>query len=495
MLALTEKFIWVCMYMPTHMSKIPPQVKKAFEELKEKRDEYIELRYTSRSYAVRKATSVWDKKRKKPVKVTEHIGTISPEGVFREKIPAKRIKGTTREIFEYGNVALAYHYLKDIESILCDLTPYSEEIVAYALIKIIDSKPIRLLSSIWEKFYLSQEKRVSLSPKHISSVLHDIGHDISPLYELYSQLTDENDILLCDLSRIFTYSENIKIAEKGWNTNHSYLNQIGIIMAFSVSDRSPVGIEVFPGSMKETKAIRDFRNRLRKKNIGYIWDRGFTDYDLLDELREDNTRYIVPLKKDSRFMDFRWVRWKGPFEYRKRNVRWSRRKCEYGYVYFFDDPKVRGEQEATLLKSIMKGNITMDDFEEMKKLAGIIGLLSDIDTNGTEIYDLYKTREDIELAFDALNNAVDADKSYMRSEESVRGYYFVAFVALRVYFGILKRLRDKELSTKISVDEVLFELSKVMKIREKNGREYFAKIPKRTEKMIELFPDVFNEIE
>jgi hypothetical protein len=35
---------------------------------------------------------------------------------------------------------------------------------------------------------------------------------------------------------------------------------------------------------------------------------------------------------------------------------------------------------------------------------------------------------------------------------------------------------------------VLFELSKIMKIVEKSGREYFAKIPKRARRMSLLFP-------
>jgi len=44
-------------------------------------------------------------------------------------------------------------------------------------------------------------------------------------------------------------------------------------------------------------------------------------------------------------------------------------------------------------------------------------------------------------------------------------------------------LREKGLTNKISVEEVLFELSKVTKIVEKSGREYFAKIPKRARRM------------
>jgi len=51
-------------------------------------------------------------------------------------------------------------------------------------------------------------------------------------------------------------------------------------------------------------------------------------------------------------------------------------------------------------------------------------------------------------------------------------------------------LREKGLTNKISVEEVLFELSKVTKIVEKSGREYFAKIPKRARQMCSLFPEV-----
>ena len=85
---------------------------------------------------------------------------------------------------------------------------------------------------------------------------------------------------------------------------------------------------------------------------------------------------------------------------------------------------------------------------------------------------------DVEKAFDAMKNVLEADKTNLQTPESVRGYFFVTFLALRVYFGILKRLREKKLTTKISVEEVLFELSKVVRIVESNGREYAAKSQK-----------------
>ena len=96
----------------------------------------------------------------------------------------------------------------------------------------------------------------------------------------------------------------------------------------------------------------------------------------------------------------------------------------------------------------------------------------------------------MELAFDTMKNRLESDKTYLRSDEAVRGYFLATFLAMRIYFKILKSLREKGLTNKISVEEVLFELSKVTKIVEKSGREYFAKIPKRARRMCSLFPEV-----
>ncbi len=168
-------------------------------------------------------------------------------------------------------------------------------------------------------------------------------------YDLFSKLATKGDLLLYDLTSVFTHSKNIKLAERGYNADHEYIDQIGVIMAFSSITKLPVGIDVFYGSMKDITTVRDFIARFPKKDIGFIFDRGFSSYGLLDDLRGDGIHYIVPL---------------------------------------------------------------------------------------------------------------------------------------------LKSLREKGLTNKISVEEVLFELSKVTKIVEKSGREYFAKIPKRARRMCSLFPEV-----
>ena len=385
---------------------------------------------------------------------------------------------------------LAYNFLQDTEKVLKTLTPDYREVIAASIVKVIDPMPIRLLASRWDKFYLSKKMRAHLSPKKVSAILNEIGRSVTPWRELFFHLTDNNDLLLYDLTAVLTHSEKLILAEKCYNAHHSSLDQMGIVMAFSTSDTLPVGIETYCGSIKDISTIYEFRAKYPASNIGFIFDRGFSSYKLLAELREDEIHYVVPLRKDSKYIDLRWVRWKSPFEYRNRWIRWAQKKCDLGYLYFFEDPKIKGEEENGLLKKVEKGELSMSEFEDKRKTAGVIAIISDLHRDGKEIYDHYKGREDVELAFDTMKNHLASDKTYLRSLESVRGYFFITFLALRVYFKILRRLREKELTQKISVEQVFLELSKVFMFIENGGQEYYAKIPKSARKMIELFPEM-----
>ncbi len=472
------------------MKELPRKIQKTLESIKKENPVYVEIKVINGNYYVYKSTSEWDKQNKKTKKNTDYLGRITLDGEFIKKKTKDFIQGSDREIFEYGNGALAYQMIKDVEDILKNLTPYYKELIAAAIIKVIDPKPIRLLSSRWEKLYLSKQNDINLSAKQLSAVLYATGQELSWWYTLFSKLTCNGELILYDLTSIFTYSKNIKLAEKGYNSDHTYLDQIGVIMAFSTSNSLPIGVDIFYGSLKDITTIKDFIQRMPKRDFGFIMDRGFTSYKLLVELNRIHIHYIVPLRKNSELLDLRDIRWKGTFLYRDRPVRWSRKFSRYGLLYIFEDPILKGEEEAALLRRVEKKEISMEEYEKERNVAGIIGLISDLNRNGEAIFLDYKGREDVELAFDVMKNAIDSDKTYMQTPEGVRGYYFISFLAMRIYFKILKRLRERNLTNKISVEEVLFELSKVEKVVEKKGREYFAKVPKKAREMTSLFSDI-----
>ena len=51
-------------------------------------------------------------------------------------------------------------------------------------------------------------------------------------------------------------------------------------------------------------------------------------------------------------------------------------------------------------------------------------------------------------------------------------------------------LKDHNLLKKMSVNEIIFELSKMERIVEKSSEEYFAAVPKKVEKIVDLFGDM-----
>lgn len=475
------------------MSDPPEAVQETFDELQEAEEGYLQLRNISGGWYVQRATSVWDKDEKKPKKVTTHLGTIKADGEYVPKTPQRAIPETDREVFEYANGQLAYSVIEEVHSSLADHTPYADELVAMAIIQAIDPQPLRLHADRWEQLYLSQEHDIRMGRNHLSKVLRSVGQGKGWWHEFFQTLHAE-EFLLYDLSTVFSYSQNIKRAEKGYNPEKKHLPQLGVILAFSTETSLPTGVDVFWGSMRDITTFKEFLFLLEPRDLGFIVDRGLFSQDLIEQFRDRDVNYVVPLRKNSSLIDLRWLHWQDPFIYRDRGIQWARRHTDLGTLYLFDDPLVGGEQEQALLRKQAQGRISREEYEQEKEQAGIIPLLTDLEEPGEVIYDLYKGRHDVELAFDAMKNTLDADKTHLQSDDAIRGYFFMTFLALRIYFGVLNRLREEDLTDEVSVEEVFFQLSKVERIRGPADQDSFAKIPKQAREVADLFPDALPRV-
>ncbi len=70
-------------------------------------------------------------------------------------------------------------------------------------------------------------------------------------------------------------------------------------------------------------------------------------------------------------------------------------------------------------------------------------------------------------------------KSYLHDAMALRGYFFISFLSLYVYFSILQMLKSHGLHPKISVKECLLELSKIYAISN-GGRRSLSEIPAKS---------------
>jgi hypothetical protein len=91
---------------------------------------------------------------------------------------------------------------------------------------------------------------------------------------------------------------------------------------------------------------------------------------------------------------------------------------------------------------------------------------------------------EIEVAFDALKNTLEGDKSWMQSRQSLQGYYFILFLALYLWSQVRDHLKRKDLLGKYSVGDVLMQLGKVHEVTV-GDRTTVPPVPKQVRKLVD----------
>ena len=81
-----------------------------------------------------------------------------------------------------------------------------------------------------------------------------------------------------------------------------------------------------------------------------------------------------------------------------------------------------------------------------EKYAAKFAIVSNIKSTPQEIYEIWKTRNGVEMAFDVLQNFLETDRPYVHKEEIFKGYLFCSFIGLIAYYHILKMLKDAKTS-------------------------------------------------
>jgi len=461
-------------------------VKEIVKTEREKRNLPLEAKKLNDNYYLYHSTTHWDKKEKKVKKDSDYIGRITPKGIIE-----KKKKNDTRSIFEYGNSELLRLLSQDIiEPLKMCFYDRWKEIIALSIVKTIQPLPIRLIQSRWEKLHISQEIDAALSPNTISEVLRDIGKDYASQKEFFDKLMVDSKTLIFDLSSIFSYSENLQYAEKGHNADHLYLKQVNFMLFFSMDKQLPVLLKPLPGSVRDVKALRAVIDEVNAKDSTVVIDRGFASQVIPDLLTELDFNFILPLRRNFIEIDYD-RRLDYTFSYRKRGIKWGRKRSGTNFLYLFEDVKLRAEEETTFIHLMSEKKRTIEEYKEASKKFGKIAILSNRDQDGETIYLMWKDRENVEVAFDALKNEMENDKTYLDDDDAVRGYFFISFISLYLYYKILNLLRKAKIVEKVSVNEVLLELSKVYEIYLGEKRK-FSEIPNKVIKLAESFEmDIF----
>ena len=456
------------------------RVKKIVEEERKKRNVPLEAKLLNGNYHLYRSTSRYDSITKKAVKVSDYIGRITKKGIIEKD------KGI-RSIYEFGNSALVYSLSADIIARLQEYFPDRwSDLYALSVVRLMDPVPLKSVKDRWEKLYLSREIQAHLSSNTLTDILRDAGSDMGAQMDLFQSLIRESRKLAFDLSSIFSRSENINTAAKGHNADHIYLPQVNMALAFDLDRYRPVFLKPLEGSVRDVKSLRNVLDEIHFDGI-LVLDTGFSSQDLAEIMRSD-MKLVMPLRRNQDTIDYSIdlrLDLGSSFVYRDRGIRSGFLSRNGFRIYMFQDQMLMAEESSTFIRMISEKRRTQNEFQSEYMKFGKISILSNLKDDPQIIYNLYKQREEIEQAFDAMKNELENDKSYLSDDDSLRGYFFVSFLSLYLYYSIFVLIRAADLTNKLSVKDVLLKFSKVYKIVGEK-KESLSQIPSSVEKIDRL---------
>ena len=111
----------------------------------------VEVKKIGNNYYVYSVSSVYDKEKKRPRKISgKYLGKITESGIIR------KIQRNIRTVFEYGNSQIIYSILQDIAAPLRKYFSSANEIMAMASVKAVRNIPLKYMDDAYSKLYMSR---------------------------------------------------------------------------------------------------------------------------------------------------------------------------------------------------------------------------------------------------------------------------------------------------------------------------------------------------
>jgi transposase len=438
-----------------------------------------------RYYATR-VTSVWDPDKKRARKVTlEYLGVVTPEGIIPPK--HKRLKIVTG-IKEAGNISFLHHFCKVLINSLQEFWPDSwQSIISAATIKLAYNEPLKrmrfrhetcLTSTLWPEAHLSKNS--------FTELLERLGRDWSLQRMFFRELSKADSYMAIDLTQIFSDSQNITWLEKGYNVDGIQHDQLKLLLIWGLETHVPSFLKLLPGSITSAHSMINAIQESTLENVVVVGDKGFFSERNVSLLEKHDIHYVLALSRGLPFLQhLAHSRYTNYFIYRKTIQWWREYTWKNRRIIHYLDKQIGAEEESTFIRQVEEKKIPKKELRKNKYKFGTLAILTDLGLSARLVYEVYKQRREIELAFDALRNTLESDKTWMQTREKMQGYFFILFLALHLYSQVLDHLRIKKLLKQYSVSDVLALLSKVYVVNI-DSKVILGEIPKSTRKLIDL---------
>lgn len=459
-----------------------------------------------KNYYLYKISSQWDPQKKRAVKVTEeYLGKITEEGLIPPK--HERVKETYRHIAvrEYGASYFLQSISQDVQDELRRVFPYEwKELFSLALFRLMEKSPLKHIGFYYANSYLSEIiNGMRTSQKFLGPFLQRIGIRRELMKDFMRSFMIKADYALIDLTHVFSYSENVINAMLGHNKDSIYIPQVNLLLIYSLDMLQPVYFRLLPGSVRDVSSLIKTVNETLVEKIVFIGDKGFYSDDNIKELRDNEIDYVFALKRNSSFISYDIIiggkrdKFDGYFLYQSRHVWYytSRLNESEQIITYLDSAlKAREENDLALRIQHLEEKNKEDELNEtqQKQLIdyktrlydtsyrnGTLTVRTNLGKNPQEVYQIMKSRVNIEQVFDTFKNTLDADRTYTRDDYQMEGWMFINFIAMQLYYKIYAILMRREILNNHSPMDVIIHLKRIHMLKMKDSWQ-IAEIPKKS---------------
>ena len=467
-----------------------------------------ELRYIRGNYYLYGVSSKWNKEKKRAQKVTGKIlGKVTENG-FVESARRRILDGESK--VENADIPTIKSISTKSAGLGCFLEPLLSDVLAAlrkhfdgdadsiycaSLMRLAHQTPLKNMNVHFQENFLSESfPRISLADKKISSLLKSIGSDRERINGFFREFSRTGENILMDITAIHSKSEQMSINQRGYNAQGSFDPQANLLLLFSQSRHEPVYYRLLPGNIRDVKSVQLTLKEMGAVDTVFVADKGFYSESNIEEMDRAHLQYVIPLKRNSSLIDYEPLKKSGKsgfshfFKFQDRFIFCAFRQLKDGKVlYTFLDDHLRLEEERAFLNRMetqKEEKLTIADFHEKIHTLGTFSIITNLKEKlPQDIYKMYKARMEVETAFDAFKNTLEADRSYMHSDQSFEGWMFINYLALLAYWRMLKVLMEKELLAKFSITDLIVHLSYIRKVRI-NGCWHLAEITDKTKRLL-----------
>lgn len=369
-----------------------------------------------------------------------------------------------------------------------------------------------------------------ISSQRSSELFASISEDArQKFFHLQGKRRVEKEYLAYDSTSISSYSQCLRQVRYGRNKDHDPLPQINLALLFGQKSRLPFYYRKLAGNIPDVKTLRKLladMNTLGYRKFKVVLDRGFFSAANINDLYKNHMKFLVGAKLSLKLVkahldrvrdkmrnwphysqDYQLYAYSLPIAwdyvqdrpYKKDTIKARRRM--YIHLYFsperaLEDETAFNSRMGKLQEELESGQRYPDHeklyakyFEvkttpvrgakvtareevmaEAKCNYGYFALVSNEIKDAIEALEIYRNKDLVEKSFANLKERLNLRRLAVSSEKSLDGKLLVQFVALIFLSCITRKMQEKNLFKKHTMQEVLDELD-VIESFEAPGRQ------------------------